>query len=261
MSVHRGMAALLTLAAASPCIAGFTWSEDFDSLPLGPYSSPFWTPLSGTLPAGVAVTDATSVSAPNSLMFDPSLIGPGTPNYGSVGAGIVFNPNLSFTATQWRVNLDIRRDTVAVEQSYFEVVAYDANGNRQAVIAIGDEGFGNGPSVINASFGPPFAQANIYAQANIAYTYGEWIHVELEIDFNGDGTGAQGIAVNGYQIGTLPLPSFDAPITSFGLVFRNIAGAFSGTTYVDNLSFTAVPAPGAIGLLAMVGLSSRRRRD
>lgn len=254
MSVHRGMAALLTLAAASPCIAGFTWSEDFDSLPLGPYSSPFWTPLSGTLPAGVAVTDATSVSAPNSLMFDPSLIGPGTPNYGSVEAGIVFNPNLSFTATTWSIDLDIRRDTTAAIQSYFEVVAYDANGNRRAVIAIGDEGYGNGPSVINATLGSPFAQANL------PYTLGEWIHVEWEIQFNGDGTGVQGAAVNGFQFSQLPIGSFDAPITSFGLVFRDATGAFSGTTYVDNLSFTAIPAPGAIALLAAAGMVAGRRR-
>ncbi|MGA1466686.1 MAG: hypothetical protein ACO38V_03520 [Phycisphaerales bacterium] len=253
MSVHRGMAVLLTLAAATPSIAGFTWSENFDALPLGPYSSPFWTPLSGTLPAGVAVTDATSVSAPNSLMFDPSLIGPGTPNYGSVEAGIVFNPNLSFTATQWCINLDIRRDATAID-SYFEVVAYDANGNRQAVIAIGDEGYGNGPSLINATLGSPFAQANS------PYTLGEWIHVEWEIQFYGDGTGGQAAAVNGFQFSNLPIGSFDAPITSFGLVFRDMTGAFSGTTYIDNLSFTAVPAPGAIALLAMAGLSSRRRR-
>jgi hypothetical protein len=253
MSVHRGMAVLFTLAAATPSIAGFTWSENFDALPLGPYSSPFWTPLSGTLPAGVAVTDATSVSAPNSLMFDPSLIGPGTPNYGSVEAGIVFNPNLSYTATQWCINLDIRRDAAAI-QSYFEVVAYDANGNRQAVIGIGDENYGNGPSVSNVSFGSPFAQANI------AYTYGDWIHVEWEIQFYGDGTGAQAAAVNGFQFSELPIGSVDAPITSFGLVFRDMTGAFSGTTYIDNLSFTAIPAPGAIALLAMAGLSSRRRR-
>lgn len=252
MSVHRGMAALLTLAAATPSIAGFTWSENFDSLPLGPYSSPFWTPLSGTLPAGVAVADATSVSAPNSLMFDPSLIGPGTPNYNSLEAGIVFNPNLPYAATSWLIEFDVRRDA-ASDDSLFELVAYDANGSRRSLIALGD--YGIGPSVINISFGDPFAEANL------PYTWGEWIHIEWEIEFYGDGTGSQYVAVDDYPYAFLPIGSFDAPITSFGFVFRDPAGEYSGTAYVDNLSFTAIPAPGAIVLLAMAGPSSRRRRD
>ena len=252
MTMLRVSAALLAVAVGtSSAIAGFTWQEDFDSLPLGPYSSPFWTPLPGTLPGGVVVTDATSVSSPNSLMFDPSLIGPGTPNYNSLEAGIVFTPVVPYTPTTWLIEFDVRRDA-ASDDSFFELVAYDDNGGRRGLIAIGD--YGIGPSVINISFGSPFAEANL------PYTWGEWIHISWEIEYYGDGTGSQVLLVDDYPFAFLPIGSFNAPITSFGFVFRDPAGEYSGTAYVDNLSFTAIPAPGAIVLLAAAGMVAGRRR-
>jgi len=230
---------------------GFSWQENFDAVPLGPYSDPLWTPLPGTLPAGVVVTDATSVSAPNSLLFDPALIGPGTPNYGSLEAGIVFNPSVPHAPTTWLIEFDVRRDA-ASDDSLFELVAYDGTGSRRALIALGD--YGVGPAVTNISFGSAFAQANL------PYAWGDWIHVQWAIEFNGDGTGSQQVLVDDFPMSFIPISTFNAPITSFGFVFRDPAGQYSGKAYVDNLSFTAIPAPGAIGLMALCGLSAGRRR-
>lgn len=252
MATFRSAASIVILGVSTANLcAGYNWSENFDALPLGAYSNPFWTPLPGTLPGGIAVTDATSVSAPNSLMFDPSLIGPGTPNQNSIEAGMVFDPGLSFTATTWCIEFDVRRDE-ATDDSLFELVAYDANGGRRGLIAIGD--YGIGPSVINISFGSPFAEANL------PYTWGEWIHIEWEINFYGNGSGFQYLTVDDYPYSFLPMGSFDTPITAFGFVFRDPAGEYSGTAYVDNLSFTAIPAPGAIVLLAAAGMVGGRRR-
>lgn len=230
--------------------AEFTWSEDFDTLPLGAYSSPYWTNLPGTVAAGIAVTDSTATSLPNSLQFDPSLIGAGTANYNSIEAGMVFDPGLAFTPTEWEIEFDLRRD-MALDDSLFELVGYDAEGDRRALIALGD--YGIGPSVINISFGT-------FAEANLPYEWGEWVHVYWKISFYGDGTGFQRVRVDDYPFSFLPISDFEAPITSFGFVFRDPDGEYSGSAFVDNLSFTAIPSPPSIVLIAVAGLAPARRR-
>lgn len=250
------MVGLAAVLIASGTVSGAaadlitTWSEDFDGLALGPYSSPDWTLLPGTLGEGIAVTDSPSVSAPNSLLFDPSLIGPGIPNYNSLEAGMVFEPDLAYTPTRWVVEFDVRRD-MPMDDSLFELVAYDGGGSRRSLIAIGD--YGIGPSIINISFGT-------FAEANLPYVWGEWVHIEWEIDFYGDGTGFQTLIVDDYPYSFLPITNFHDPITSFGFVFRDPEGQYSGSAFVDNLVFTAVPAPGAIALLAIAGVVGGRRR-
>lgn len=55
---------------------------------------------------------------------------------------------------------------------------------------------------------------------------------------------------------------FDIAATD-GMVFdevRILGFGFTPTTYADNLSWNPVPAPGALALLGLAGLSRRRRR-
>ncbi len=89
-----------------------------------------------------------------------------------------------------------------------------------------------------------------------AIALGDWIDLQLVFDFPSQ---TQEAFVNGVSIGSI---AFRGPATelSLGQLFYTNFGGNDIEFYVDDISVTAVPAPGAAAILAAGGVFASRRR-
>ena len=106
--------------------------------------------------------------------------------------------------------------------------------------------------------------------------FGQWYRAALSVTFV-DGGGANDIVTHslfsdtGSLIGSITVPSWEVGARDFGynngqifglnkMQFQCRGAGAGDQAFIDDITYSSVPAPGAVALLAIAGCASRRRR-
>jgi hypothetical protein len=227
-------AALIVAGAASFASADILYSTSFEApeFTLGPLASQdSWEYSFGTDPAVTAAFARTG---------DQSLVVSGTDT--AFGQNTLNGP-FSTTARQIAVAYSVYLGPTSDWSNTFITFGISAPDTFLGQLAIRD----GSAAVLRPSDTDLFPTA---------IALGDWIDLELVFDFPSQ---TQEAFVNGTSIGST---GFNGPATalSLGQLFYTNFDENDIEFYVDDISVTAVPAPGATAMLAATGLLGGRRR-
>jgi hypothetical protein len=260
------------IAATAAANAGVSYSTNFDLMGLGSIDGQDgWDERNASYVA--TVSDATSASGDRSFLqgaafgsarmtFSPTL-------GSSAGESSAIGASLGFDA--FNLSLRFRAASLAADGSEVSFGASDASGNRAWSVTLRNEaggvsvtgyGFDNDGAV----FTPSFSVSGLARD--------EWQHMEILTNFReGEANDTVAYMLNGstiavgntweqwYRSSTESGTAWNRPYAVNRVAFRATASSAGAQGFhFDDLTYTAVPAPGAVALLAAAGLIASNRR-